>query len=376
MQKSVMIVTGEASSEMFGSLLSQQLKALAPEVYLYGMGGVRMEREGVQIITPIVSSHGLVEVFMLLSKLKKSFDTLVWTMRRNRPDVLVLIDYPDFNIPLAKKAKALGIPIVYYVSPTVWAWRKGRAKKIAHRVNAIALIFPFEVSIYKPLGVPCEFVGHPVLDYHEQLFPPGSLNHHEARLRLGLDPHRPTLAIMPGSRSGEIRQHMPILKQAIKVLQSKHPELQFVIPQAPGVDLKTSSNGITLVNERVGEVLLASDGAVIASGTAALEACFFHTPMVMIYKTPSLNYFLAKKIIKVKTISHVNMILDKTIVPELIQEKFTVTSVVCHVEKILWDTEYCSSMINAFKEVSKIFGPSGASYKTAKIVAKAAGWNL
>lgn len=374
MQKRVMIVAGEASSEMYGALLAKQLKAIAPDAALYGMGGVRMKREGVNIITPIVSSHGLVEVFRLLKGLKKSFDDLVRTMKQNRPDVLVLIDYPEFNIPLSKKAKALGIPIVYYVSPTVWAWRMGRAKKIASRVNAIALIFPFELSIYKPLGVECEFVGHPVLDYHEQHFPPGSLSPQEARQRLGLQPDRPTLSIMPGSRSGEIKQHMPVLKESIKVLQKKYPELQFAIPQAPGVDLRQFIDGVTLVNERIGEVLLASDGAVIASGTAALEACFFHTPMIMIYKVPALNYFLGRLVLKIKTVSHVNMILDREVVKELIQDKFTVSNVVYHVEKILWDNENRQNITEAFKEVSKMFGSSGASRKVANMAARAAGW--
>ena len=376
MQKRVMIVAGEASSEMFGALLAKQLKAIEPEVALYGMGGVRMEREGVKIITPIVSSHGLVEVFRLLKDIKKSYDALVATMKQNGPDVLVLIDYPDFNIPLSKKAKALGIPTVYYVSPTVWAWRKGRAKKIASRVNAIAIIFPFELSIYKPLGLYCDFVGHPVLDYHEQHFPPGSLSPQQARQRLGLEPDRPTLALMPGSRSGEIKQHMPVLKEAIKTLKTKYSELQFVIPQAPGIDLRHYVDGITLVNERIGEVLLASDGAVIASGTAALEACFFHRPMIMIYKVPALNYFLGKRLLKVKTISHVNMILDREVVTELIQNKFTVSNVVYHVEKILWDGENRKNIIEAFKEVSKMFGSSGASRKVANMVAKAAGWKV
>jgi lipid-A-disaccharide synthase len=374
MNKSIMIVAGEASGELYGALLCQTLRELWPDIEIYGKGGSRMKQEGVELLATISGSLGLTETFSHLRRIKQSYDRLVRAMRQRRPDVLVLIDYPDFNIPLSRKAKSLGIPTLYYVSPTVWAWRKGRAKKIARRVNAIALIFPFESDTYKPLGIEYQFVGHPVLDYHEKRYPPGSLTHQEARKELGLDPDKKILALMPGSRKVEIEKLLTLLYDTARVLRKSHPELQFIMPVASDVIIDNKEPGIHYVKDKMGQVLMASDAAVITAGTALLEACFFNTPSVMIYKLSPLTYVLARMVLKVKYISHVNMILDKELIPELIQSEATVNNIVGALEKVLWDNQYQLHMIESLKKVKGMFGSAGASRKVARMAGKLAGW--
>jgi lipid-A-disaccharide synthase len=374
MKKRIMVVAGEASSEMYGALLSRALKDLWPDIEIFGMGGSRMQGQGVRLITPMSSSHGLVEALHLLGTLKRSFDCLVAALGEEKPNVLVLIDYPDFNIPLAKKAKTLGVPVLYYVSPTVWAWRRGRAQKIARRVDAVALIFPFELDIYQPLDVECEFVGHPVLDFHAQSCPPGALSVAEARTSLGIDLQKTTLALMPGSRKGEIEKLLPLLMDASNTLRKYQPDLQFILPLAPDVELDVKGHDIKTFRGRVGEILTASDGAVIASGTAALEAMFFNTPLVMIYRLSPLTYHLARLLLQVNYISHVNMIEDREVVPELLQHKASVANIITYAQKILWDKDYREDMKMVFERVSRLFGGSGASLKVAQMVGRLAGW--
>ncbi len=369
-----MIIAGEASGEMYGALLSRALKSLWPDIVISGKGGTRMKEEGVKLFATISGSFGLMETIIHWRTLKKSFDKIVDTMKHERPDVLVLIDYPDFNIHLARKAKALHIPILYYVSPTVWAWRRGRARKIAELVDALALIFPFEVDIYRSLGVHCEFVGHPVLDFHELSFPPGSLTVEEARKSLGLDPSKTTLALIPGSRSMEIEKLLGLLKDTSHVLKRSHPEMQFITPQAPDIDFDLKGFDINVVKGRIGEVLIASDAAVVTSGTAALEACFFNTPTIVIYKLSLLTYLIGSAVIKVKFISIVNIMLGREVIPELIQFKATVKNIVEAVEKILGDTQYRKDMKESFMKVRGTFGPPGASLRVAKMAGKLAEW--
>lgn len=374
MSKSIMIVAGEASGELYGALLCRTLRELWPHIEIYGKGGSRMKKEGVEILASISGSLGLTETLSHLRGIKRSYDRLVNAMKQRRPDVLVLIDYPDFNIPLSRKAQALGIPTLYYVSPTVWAWRKGRAEKIARRVNAIALIFPFEVDIYKPLGTEYQFVGHPILDYHEKTDPPGSLTQEEARKKLGIDSNKTTLALFPGSRKVELEKLLPLLYETARTLRKSHPDMQFLMPLAPDVTLHNEEPGIHYIKDNVGQVLMASDAAVIASGTAVLESCFFEVPSVLIYKLSPLSYVLARMILKVKYISHFNILLDKELIPELFQSQATVHNIIKALDKILWDKQYRQFMIETLHKTKGTFGTAGASQKAAHMAAKLAGW--
>ncbi len=369
-----MIISGEASGEMYGSLLSHELKELWPDIKISGMGGTLMMKEGVKLLDTISGSFGLIEAVMHLKRLKESFYKIINAIKKERPDLLVLIDFPDFNIHLAKKAKSLGIPILYYVSPTVWAWRRGRAKKISKLVDSLALIYPFETDVYKSLGANYEFVGHPILDFHARLFPPGSLTKEDARTSLDLHPLKTTIALIPGSRQMEIKKILPILENTYHVLKKSYPDIQYIIPQAPDIDFDLNGLDIRVVKGRIGEVLTASDAAIITSGTAALEACFFNTPTIVIYKLSPLTYLIGRLVIKLKYISIVNIMMNKEVIPELIQYKATVENIVKGVEQILSNIEYRNNMMKSFEKVKKEFGPPGASLKVAKMAGRLAGW--
>jgi lipid-A-disaccharide synthase len=372
----VLIVAGEASGELYGALLCRELKKLLPNIEMFGMGGSRMKAEGVQIMAGITGSHGAKEPIKLYTTLFKNAHDMLRHAQAVRPHLAVLIDFPDFNIRFAKKVKALGIPILYYVSPTVWAWRQGRAKTISELANAIALIFPFEEVYYKPYPIQSEFVGHPVLDYHAQHVPPGSMTPEEARKALGLNPEKKTVALFPGSRRTEIQLLLPVLIACSNILKQRYPDMQFIIPVAPDVELNVNEPGVVLIKGRVGETLSASDAAVIASGTAGLEACLFNTPQVMIYKVGFISYLLGRLILKVKYLSHVNIILDKPIVPELIERQADPKKIANAVIKLLDDSAYRQKTLDAYAQVQKAFGPPGASFKTAQIAAAGAGWKL
>ena len=202
MSRKVMISAGEASGELYGAKLSIELKKKWPDMHIFGIGGPRMRAEGVSIIAPISGVLGIAEVFRHLFRIRQTYQKAKESLINNRPDVLVLIDYPDFNIALAKKARAAGIPILYYVSPQVWAWRSGRVKKIAAIVNKMAVLFPFEVDFYKKTGLPCEFVGHPITESLDL-----SMTKEDMKKHLGLFPDRKVVALLPGSRPDEINRH-------------------------------------------------------------------------------------------------------------------------------------------------------------------------
>ncbi|RMD55590.1 MAG: lipid-A-disaccharide synthase, partial [Nitrospirae bacterium] len=354
MEKHIFIVAGEASGELYGALLCRALKKIVPNVHIHGMGGSMMAEEGVRLITSISGSHGLIETFRLLRKLKSDFDLLLKEIKKIRPNVVVLIDYPDFNIPLLKGIKKLNIPVLYYVSPTVWAWRRNRAKTIAAYADAIALIFPFELDIYRPLGIKSEFVGHPVLDYHEEILPE-RLTKEEAKESLGSSPDKITVALMPGSRNSEIKNLLPLIIGSARELKKRYKNnIEFFMPLVHSIDVSLDEYINIVDRKRVGEVLSASDVGIIASGTAALEACFFGTPLVMIYKLSPITFFLAKRLIKVNYISHVNMIVNREVVPELIQDRANVNNIVMYVDKIIHDEAFRRNMLDAFIKVREI----------------------
>ncbi|MFH0932826.1 MAG: lipid-A-disaccharide synthase, partial [Nitrospirota bacterium] len=246
----VMIVAGESSGELYGSLLAQALKSKYPDVHILGVGGDRMSKAGVELISRISGAFGLTELLTALKDLKVTFKRTTEAMRKFMPHVLVLIDYPDFNIKVAEFAKTLGIKILYYVSPQVWAWRKGRVKKIAGLVDRMAVVLPFEAEIYRKAGVPCEFVGHPIVEEIETVLqsinpppPPftkggkGGIIDPELRtsfkVSLGLEADLPLLSLLPGSRPHELKRLLPLMIEVVRQLKKGFSNYQFCIPLAP-----------------------------------------------------------------------------------------------------------------------------------------------
>jgi lipid-A-disaccharide synthase len=376
----VMIVTGESSGELYGSLLAKALKIKNPDIHIIGVGGERMNEAGVELISGISGAFGLSEAISSLKAIKETFSRTVDAIKKFSTKVIVLIDYPDFNIKVAKVAKKMGVKILYYVSPQVWAWRKGRVKTIAEISDRIAVILPFEEEIYKNKGVPCEFVGHPVLEEIEAL----TQDKIALKTSLGLNAESRILALLPGSRSHELHKLLPVMLEVVKKFKAEFPDFhyQFIMPIAPNIDIKkyqTSfdrlrDEGVIVKKENAIKVLSLSDMAVVASGTATLQAAFLEVPMVVIYKLSSLTYLLGRLIIDVKYISLVNLLSGKEVVPELIQHRASPESIIKELRKIMCDVHHREEMLSYYRLIKEPFSGKSASNRVAEMIMEMAGW--
>jgi len=375
-----MIVTGESSGELYGSLLAKALKTKYPELHIIGVGGERMNEAGVELISGISGAFGISEAISSLKAIKETFSRTIDAIKKFSTKVVVLIDYPDFNIKVAKVAKKMGVKILYYVSPQVWAWRKGRVKTIAAIADRIAVILPFEEEIYKGTGVPCEFVGHPVLEEIEVL----TQDKIVLKTSLGLNAESKVLALLPGSRSHELHKLLPVMLEVVKKFKAEFPDFhyQFVMPIAPNIDIKkyqTSfdrliDEGVIVKKENAIKVLSLSDMAVVASGTATLQAAFLEVPMVVIYKLSPLSYLLGRLIIDVKYISLVNLLSGKEVVPELIQHRASPESIIKELRKIMCDVHHREEMLSYYRLIKEPFSGKSASNRVAEMIMEMAGW--
>jgi len=366
-----MICAGESSGELYGALLSRELKRKWPDTEIFGIGGLKMEKEGVSLIAPVTHIFGIIEVAKHLFEIRRTFKKAEDTLLKERPDVLVLIDYPDFNIALAKKAKAAGIPVLYYVSPQVWAWRRGRVKTIASLVNRIAVLFPFEVDYYKSAGLPCEFVGHPIV---ERIQISGTKE--EIKKELGLDPHRAAVALLPGSRPNEILKHQPVLRGVADKIHGRYPDMQIIVPLVSGSGLSgTLPDSVRVVYDSTTEALACAEAAAVTSGTATLETAVVGTPMVVFYKISPLTFFIGKLLTSVQFISLVNILSGKQVVKELLQNEANADMVFRELVRILEDGQYRDSMISGLNRIREMMAGKKPSSRVASIIGEMAGWN-
>jgi lipid-A-disaccharide synthase len=371
MSKRVMISAGEASGELYGALLSRALKRIWPDTEIIGIGGNRMRGEGVHLIASISSAIGLTETIRHWREIIKSFKKAKEALVKQKPDILVLIDYPDFNIALAKKAKSAGVPVLYYVSPQVWAWRAGRVKKIVSLVDKIAVLFPFEVDIYKNAGLPCEFVGHPIVETIDM-----NQTKEELKKKLGLVPYKRVITFLPGSRPTEIKRHQLLIKEVAEKIHNEFPETQIVVPLVSGTRLKGDlPNYIKVLHGHTSKAIACSEVTAVASGTATLESALLGTPMVVFYKLSPLTIFFGKLLVKVKFISLVNLLSRKEVVVELIQKNATSEKIFLELKRIMNNHEYRQNMISNLQKIRDIIGEKTASSRVASMVGKIAGWN-
>ncbi|MDA8242032.1 MAG: lipid-A-disaccharide synthase [Nitrospiraceae bacterium] len=378
MPQTVMIVSGETSGELYGALLAASLKKNLPGIRVIGIGGERMREAGVELISGIASAFGLTEALSSLKAIKETFARAADALRKERPGVLVLIDYPDFNLKLAALARKNNTKILYYVSPQVWAWRRNRIKKISRMVDRMAVILPFEEEIYRGTGLDCEFVGHPVLDEIHQIRTTSA----EAKEALGLPAGKPLLSLLPGSRPHELQRLLPLMLAVIRRFRKEFGEFGFCIPLAPNTDLASYEKILdrfreegALINK--GEslrVLSASDLAVIASGTATLQAAFLGVPSVVVYKLFPLTFWLGKMIVQVKHISLVNILAGREVVKELLQRNASPEKIVAELRRILTDSRYRQGMLESFGEIRAKFDGRRPSDRVADIVIDMAGW--
>lgn len=398
MLKRVMIISGESSGELYGSLLAKILKERNPSIEIAGVGGEKMKSAGVNLISKISSAFGITEALRTYSEIKKTFKKVVSELKSFNPQVIVLIDYPDFNMRVAREAKKLGIKVLYYVSPQVWAWRKRRVKTLGKLVDKMAVILPFEEEIYRNANIPCEFVGHPILDEIKEelqtigyrLQDTGSPGLKAAvRKELGLIADRPVMTLMPGSRSHEIEKLLPVMLDVIAEMHMLYPDYQFIIPVAPNLNsdtLSAMSNKFEentkytlLITHNSNKALMAADLAVIASGTSTLQAALLGIPMVVIYKLSPLTYFLGKLIIKIKYIALVNVILDNSLrddiglrVKELLQKDVNKENLLKEINRLINDREYRNSMLLQFQRVRNFFIDKNASLRAAEMIEETA----
>jgi lipid-A-disaccharide synthase len=342
MNKTVMIVAGEASGDLYGAELARRLQQ--QNIRCIGMGSRHMQSAGVEVLVDCsnIAVVGLVEVLRHWNEIQAALNTLRLALAQNRPDLLVLIDYPEFNLKLAETAKALGIRVLFYISPQVWAWRPGRVHKIGRRIDHMAVIFPFETDIYRKAGIPVSYVGHPLAQHVKP-----SLSRAAAIEEFKLDPAKKTVALMPGSRLSEIKRLLPVLIETAALLYKQMPDVQFILPVASSLKMellqtKVNASGvpIKLVQNRTYDAVHASDVAITASGTATLEIALLETPMIVIYKISPLSYAILKRLITVKHIALANIVAGGPVVPELIQDAANPERIAAEAARQLTDPEY------------------------------------
>lgn len=367
MVRRVMIIAGEASGDLHGSGVVRELKRLSPNIDVYGVGGDKMKQEGMDIIYDIreLGFMGFAEVLKHIPFIKTMQYTLEQIVKFKRPDVLVLIDYPGFNLRFAHIAKRYNVKIVYYISPQVWAWHRSRIKKIRECIDKMLVILPFEVELYHAEGVDAEFVGHPLLEVLET-----KLDRKNFSKRFGLDNQKKFIALLPGSRKQEIDNIFPEMLSAALMINEKR-NIEIVVGVAPTLDEKYfqtfyNLKGVHLIKGLTYEVMANADFAFVTSGTATLETACFQTPMFVLYKTSWLTYLIGRVLVRVKNIGLVNIIAGRRIVPEFIQYKANAKTLAKSALKLLDDEKQLTEMKSDLTMVRGMLGSAGASQRVAE----------
>jgi lipid-A-disaccharide synthase len=370
--KKILMVAGEVSGDLHGAHLMEAILCVDPKVRFFGIGGDRLEKMGMRLLyhSRSLSVVGITEVLFKIRSILKALRRLKKSLDQEKPDLIILIDFPDFNLRLAKIAHRKGIPILYYISPQVWAWRSKRVKLIAQWVKKMVVFFPFEVSIYEAAGVDVEWVGHPLIDIVKP-----TLSKEVALQQFGLDPRRRTVALLPGSRTDEVRRLLPPLLASAQILQKEIPDLQFVIPAAPGILqptlspwIKNISAPVKVVEGKTYDVMNLSELLITASGTATLEGAILGKPMVIVYKVSSFSYWVGRALIQVDHIGLVNLVAGREIVPELIQKDVHPQRIAEEALRILRDPILRRRMTESMAGIHQALGEPGAAQRAAAIV--------
>jgi len=367
----ILIIAGEASGDVHGANLARALQELKPGTTILGVGGARMAAAGVTVVQGVrhVDVMGLAGPRVLGAVIQR-----VRAVRRvletEALDAVVLIDNPGLNLHFARVAKRAGHRVVYYIAPQLWAWRPGRMNWMQRRVDHVIVILPFERDLYRRAGVPCTFVGHPLLDEVKL-----SYDRAELRKTFMLDSALPVVGLLPGSRGGEVRALLPVMLETATRLEHLYPGIQFVVAQAPTISdelLEELVAGtrikVRMVKDQASEVMAAADVVVVASGTATLQTAIVGTPMIIVYRASRLTYWLARSLIKVKWIGLVNLVAGRSIVPEVIQHDVTPERLTEEAAHLLRDRHASRQMREALGAVRDALGEPGASERAAAVV--------
>ena len=366
----IMFSAGEASGDMHGANLVRALRQLDPAIECIGMGGHLMANAGVKIVYDI-QHLGVIGVGEIIKKIPFFFklrDLLVQVMKDEKPDVVILIDYPGFNMRLMKKIKELGIPVIYYILPTIWAWNKSRGPVIASYADLAVSMFPFERDIYKALGTNVIYAGHPLLDTVRP-----TMSKEEGLAYFGLDRAKKTVLLMPGSRLQEVEGLLPCMLEAAKRMQEQDSSLQFLLPKAGTISrdllwkyVKESGVDVTIGQDHVYDMMHVSTAAIAASGTATLETALMELPTLLIYRVNALTYWLAKLLVHVENIGLPNIIMGKRIMPELWQHEVTPENIAQEVLPMLEDEARHQELQQAMAAVRQTMGEPGAVGRIAQ----------
>jgi lipid-A-disaccharide synthase len=371
----ILISAGEASGEFYGAELIQALRRQVPQpqdLQFFGVGGEQMRAAGCELLVDArdIAEVGIVEVVKHIPTIYRRFRQVVREAERRRPDAAVLIDFPDFNLRLARELHRQGVPVIYYVSPQLWAWKQGRIERVRKYVRKMLVIFPFEEQFYREHGIEAEFVGHPLAD-----LPAPSITREQFAAEYNLDATRKWIALLPGSRRGEVSRIFPILLEAAQLLG---PDYVYIVPVASTLDLSWmasflrdySGPPITFTREAPASLLHAR-AAAVASGTSTLEAALIGTPFVMVYRVAPLTWTLGRRLVKVDRFAMVNLIAGRDVVPESVQSDFTADRVCTELHKIIADGQARETMIAGFQEVRRRLQPGEGSGSASERAAKA-----
>lgn len=365
-----MLVVGEASGDMHGAQLVQALHARNAALKIFGVAGERLRQMNFETLFNVaqVTGMGLVELAGNLKNIWGAYALLKRALKERRPALLVLIDFPEFNLRLARLAKSLQIPVLYYVSPQIWAWRRGRVRQIARWVDRMAVVFPFEVPFYERHGVKVTFVGHPLLEMVQSHQPRETV-----LTRLGLDPAKPTIALLPGSRRGEVERHLPVLREAAVLLRQER-DVQFICLRASTIDKTAVESAlrhpvlhIPVVDKDHYDAIHAADLVWTASGTATLETALLGRPMIIIYKLSWVTYLLARLLVRVDHVGMVNLLAQERVVPELIQRDANPARIVTETRSLLDDRKRCASIGEKLVKLRERLGVPGAAGRVADL---------
>ncbi len=372
-----MLVAGEASGDLHGAALCLALSAERPGCRLLGMGGARMAAAGMERLVDVTAAAvaGGSEAVSRIPLLYRAYRRLAGVLRApGRPSVLVLIDFPEFNLRLARVARGVGIPVVYFIPPQIWVWRGRRVTTIRRLVSRVLAVFPFEAPIYQRAGVPVDFVGHPLLDTLA-----GAPDQATARRRLGLDPRALVLGLLPGSRREEIARVLPAMREAITAVAARHREARFTLALAPTVEPAAVEEGlagappVTIARAETHAVIRAADLVLVASGTATLEAALLGTPMIVCYRVSCLTELMVRLLMRVPWISLPNLTLGRSVVPELYQGAASGRRLGHEALRLLAAPEELEAQRAAFRELARQLGEPGVAARSARLVLAEAG---
>jgi lipid-A-disaccharide synthase len=370
LQDEILIVAAEASADLHAARALEELRKIRPDLRAFGVGGPRLRAAGLETLYPAeeLNVMGITEVLPRIPKILAVMRGLREAAGDRRPSVALLVDSPDFNLRLARHLKKLGVKVIYYVSPMIWAWRRGRARKIAKVVDRMLCILPFEERFYDGTGVSARFVGHP---FAERALPGDPASY---RLALGLPPGRTTIALLPGSRRSEIERIFPPMLEAAERIKVRHPDVQFVVPVAatlkeeslrPALSLHAALD-VRLVAGRADEVVGASDAAIVKSGTSTLETALMQRPMVVVYKMAWLSYWVARLLVRMTHFALVNILAGRTVVPELLQQEASPERMALEIERLLSDPGARRAQLDGIAEVRRSLGEPGAARRVAE----------